>query len=209
MAAAPAIPVPLAPTPVLRIATPQPVVVPTVTAAGQALLDSVKSDRTAQWVKNHTETAFRSGLKEDSVVFTHLPQWSTLKQIDSRPDWLFAQYAGDGDTRQPGVGWVKASDVGGVDPPAIWLSSARSGSIWSAADAAGKRTLDVPPATLMEVLGGPDFVRGTRVHVRLPGDGRTVPPSQGWVIAPNSTARTTRVPTADQRCWGWSSSRLA
>src|SRR5258707_5206622 len=44
--AAPAVPAaaaPLAPTPVLHVATPQPVVVPTITAAGQALLDSVKS----------------------------------------------------------------------------------------------------------------------------------------------------------------------
>ncbi len=198
--AAPVLSVPLAPTPAPS-APPQPVVVPTLTAAGQELLGSVKSDRTAQWVKNHTETAFRSGPNEDSVVFTHLPQWSTLKQIDSRPDWLFAQYAGDGDTRQPGVGWVKASDVGGVDPPAIWLSSARSGSIWSAADAAGKRTLDVPPATLMEVLGGPDFVRGTRVHVRLPGDGRTVPPSQGWVDG--DTLARTRTPSLGDLPWAY------
>src|SRR5713226_9784424 len=176
--AAPVLSVPLAPTPAPS-ATPQPVVVPTVTAAGQALLGSVKSDRTAQWVKNHTETAFRSGPNEDSVVFTHLPQWSTLKQIDSRPDWLFAQYAGDGDTRQPGVGWVKASDVGGVDPPAIWLSSARSGSIWSAADAAGKRTLDVP----------------------LPGDGRTVPPSQGWVDG--DTLARTRTPSLGDLPWAY------
>src|SRR5437879_5798597 len=55
--AVPTVAAPLAPTPVLRSPTPQPVVVPTITAAGQALLDSVKSDRTAQWVKNHTETA--------------------------------------------------------------------------------------------------------------------------------------------------------
>src|SRR5579859_5216202 len=80
-------------------AQPEPVVVPTVSPAGQALLDSVKSDRTAQWVKNHTETALRSGPNVDSVVFTQLPQWSTLKQLDSRPDWLLVQYGGDGDTR--------------------------------------------------------------------------------------------------------------
>ena len=43
---------PLAPTVVPRVPTPQPVVVPTITPAGQALLDSIKSDRTAQWVKN-------------------------------------------------------------------------------------------------------------------------------------------------------------
>src|SRR6267143_1632752 len=50
VAAAPALAAPLAPTPAPRVA-PQPVVVPTLTAAGQVLLDSVKSDRTAQWAK--------------------------------------------------------------------------------------------------------------------------------------------------------------
>ena len=166
------VPVVATPKPVAT-AVPTPVVVPTLTAVGQALLASVKSDRTAQWLKNHTETPLRSGPTEDSVVFTRVPQWSLMKQVDSRPDWLFVQYSGDGDTRQPGVGWVKASDVGGVDPPVIWLSSARSGSVWSAFDASGKRTLDVPPGTLMEVLSGPEFIQGTRLHVRLPGDGST------------------------------------
>jgi hypothetical protein len=34
----------------------------------------------------------------------------------------------------------------------------------------------------MEVIG-PEFVQGRRVHVRLPGDGRQVPPAQGWIDA--------------------------
>jgi len=199
VAATARVPVVVVPTPA-PVAPPQPVVVPTLSPAGHALLDSVKSDRTAQWVKNHTETALRSGPTEDSVVFTRLPQWTTLKQVDSRPDWLFVQYGGDGDTRQPGVGWIKASDVGGVDPPVVWLTSVRSGSLWSAFDASAKRVVDIPPATLMEVLG-PDPVQGTRAHVRLPGDGRTVPPSQGWVDG-DILART-RTPAVGDLPWAY------
>ena len=81
------------PTP-LATAVPTPVVVPTLTPGGLALLAAIKSDRTAQWMKNHTETALRSGPNDSSVVFTTLPQWSTLKQIESRPDWLLVDYAG-------------------------------------------------------------------------------------------------------------------
>jgi hypothetical protein len=113
-------------------------------------------------------------------VFTQLPQWSLLKQIDTRPEWLLVDYGGDGDTRLAGPGWVKASDVGGVDPPIVWLRSARSGSVWSAFDNSAKLVVNVPPSTLMEVVD-PDYIQGTRVHVRLPGDGRSVPPTQGWV----------------------------
>jgi hypothetical protein len=165
-------------------AVPTPVVVPTLTAGGLALLAGVKSDRTAQWMKNHTETQLRSGPNDTALVFTTLPQWSTLKQIESRPDWLLVEYGGDGDTRLPGPGWVKSRDVGGIDPPPVWLSSVRSGSLWSTADGSAKLTLSVPPSTLMEVTPaavGQSFIQGTRVHVRLPGDGRQVPPSQGWV----------------------------
>jgi Peptidase_C39 like family len=173
------------PTP-LSPAVPTPVVVPTLTAGGLSLLAAIKSDRTAQWMKNLAETALRSGPNDTAVVFTTLPQWSTLKQLESRPDWLYVDYAGDGDTRQAGPGWVKASDVGGIDPPPVWLSSVHAGGLWSTADASAKQTLTVPPSTLMEVTGpgpgvGESFIQGTRVHVRLPGNGRQVPPTSGWV----------------------------
>jgi hypothetical protein len=190
----------LAPTPG-PAATQQPLIVSTPTTSGQALLASVKADRSAQWLKNHSETALRSGPNEASTVFTRLPQWSTLRQVESRPDWILVQYGGDGDTRQPGPGWVKASDVGGVDPPPIWLSSARSGTVWSAADASAKRVVNAPASLLMEVLPGPDFVQGTRVHVRSPGDGRMVPPTQGWVDG-DVLART-RTPTVVDLPWAW------
>jgi hypothetical protein len=170
---------PVAPT-ATPVPVPTPLVVPTLTASGQALLAGIRSDRTAQWVRNHTETPLRSAPNDNALMFTRLPQWSLLKQIDSRPDWLMVEYGGDGKTREPGPGWVRARDVGGVDPPPVWLASARAGALWSAPDALGTRLVDLPPATLMEVVG-PDIIQGSRVHVRLPGDGRSVPPSQGWV----------------------------
>ena len=197
----PAVPVPVPvalPTPT-AIPT-QPTVVPTIGAGGQALLASIKSDRTAQWVKNQSETPLRSGPTDEALVFTRLPQWSLLKQVESRPDWLFVEYGGDGATRQPGPGWVKASDVGGVDPPALWLASARSGTVWSAPDSTGKRLVNVPPSTLMEVVV-PDYAQGLRVHVRLPGDGRSVPPTQGW--ADPDVLMRTRTPSVRELPWSY------
>lgn len=143
---------------------------------------AIVSDRTAVWVKNHTETPLRSGPEDSASVFTQLPQWTVLKTIESRPNWLKVQYSGDGQTRQAGPGWVKASDVGAIDPPSVWLAAARVAAVWSGSDASATRTLDVPQSTLMEVVG-PTLTAGSRVHVRLPGDGRTVPPSTGWVDA--------------------------
>jgi Peptidase_C39 like family len=188
-AIAPAVDNPI-PTPTIA---PTPYVVPTLTATGLSLLSDIKSDRAAQWVKNHTETPLRSGPSDDATMFTRLPQWSLLKQIDTRPDWMLVQYSGDGDTRQPGPGWVRASDVGAVDAPPLWLTSASAGTLWSAPDASAKRLVDLPPTTAMEVIG-PDYVQGTRVHVRLPGDGRVVPPSQGWIDG--DTAARGRTPSA-------------
>lgn len=171
--------VPVLPTPV-PTAVPTPVVVPTLSASGRAVLDGISADRNAQWVKNHTETALRSGPSDDAQQFTMLPQWSLLKQVESRPDWLMVQYGGDGDTRQPGPGWVRARDVGGVDAPTVWLRTGLPGTIWTAPDTSARRVADVPRGTLMEVVG-PDFIQATRVHVRSPGDGRSAPPSEGWI----------------------------
>jgi hypothetical protein len=164
------------------VATPQPTVIPTITTTGRALLDGVRSDRTAPWVRNHSETPLRSGPDENASTFTQLPQWSLLKQIESRPNWLLVEYGGDGDSREPGPGWVRASDVGAVDAPVVWLRTARAGMLWSAFDKSALRVFDVPAATMMEVIGA-DAIQDTRVRVRLPGDGRGVPPAQGWVDA--------------------------
>lgn len=165
-------PLPIAPTPVALSIGP----------AGQALMAGVVSDRSAQWVKNHAETALRSGPEDASSLFTTLPQWSVLKVVESRPNWLLVQYSGDGQTRQPGPGWVRASDVGAIDAPAVWLSASRPTTLWSRPDVTGSRVEDVPAATIMEV-GGLPLSAPTRVHVRLPGDGRGVAPAEGWMDA--------------------------
>jgi hypothetical protein len=159
---------------------PVPTIAPTLTAGALDALASIRGDLSAHWIKNHTETALRAGPNDQAQQFTLLPQWSSLRIMESRPDWLLVQYGGDGATRQAGPGWVKASDVGAIDPPTVWLSTTRGSSVWSGFDPSANRVLDVPSAALMEVIG-PDFVHGTRVHVRLPGDGRQVPPAQGWV----------------------------
>jgi hypothetical protein len=163
---------------------PTPVVVPTITPSGAGMLASITADRSAQWVRNTSETPLRSGPNQDASVFTTLPQWTLLKQIGSQPNWLLVQYSGDGDTRQAGPGWVSATDVGAVDAPTVWLTAARVSSLWSASDSLGRHLMNLPAATLMEVVGT-DGIQGTRVHVRLPGDGRSVPPSEGWIDGDN------------------------
>src|SRR5919197_979788 len=136
VAAVPQVVVPISatPTPPPRL-PPTPLVVPTLSAAGQALLAAINSDRTAQWLKNHAETPLRSAPSDNAMVFTRLPQWSLLKQLESRADWVFVQYGGDGHTRQAGPGWVRARDIGGVETPPVWLAGARTGTLWSAPDA--------------------------------------------------------------------------
>jgi hypothetical protein len=140
----------------------------------------VRADLATRWVKNHTETALRSGPNDQAMVFTTLPQWTALKQTDSRPDWLEVYYTGDGDTRQPGPGWVRAANVGAIDTPPVWLTTARPAPLLM--EASGSKRLDLPADTSLEVRGL-DSGAGTRIHVRLPGNGRNVPPAEGWIEA--------------------------
>src|SRR5436305_3072898 len=70
-AAAPALPVLGAPVVAAKAAPvtaapplvtlPVPAVLPTLSSSGQAMLDGIKADVSARWLKNHTETALRSG----------------------------------------------------------------------------------------------------------------------------------------------------
>ncbi len=172
--------------------TAPPVLVPTApsipapslppTAATGALLAGIRGDLSALWLKNHAETALRGGPDDAAPLFTLVPQWSTLKRLGSRGDWLEVYYAGDGDTRQPGPGWVRAADVGAVGAPPVWIASTSPTALW--ADATSRsRKVDVAAGKVwLEVLPG-DPVSGTRIHVRTPGDGRSTPPAQGWVEA--------------------------
>ncbi|HYY89680.1 MAG TPA: C39 family peptidase [Chloroflexota bacterium] len=182
----------------------QPVVAPTPTpaATGQALLASVRAELAAQWLKNHTETPLRAGPDEQAPMFTSLPQWTVLKQLESRPGWLQVYYSGDGDTRQPGPGWVRAADVGGIDPPPLWLTTAQSTALFAGVEPGATRRLDLPPATAMEVRGL-DPGTGSRLHVRLPGNGRGVPPAEGWVEA--GAAAHSAPLTAGQIPWSYPS----
>src|SRR5262249_12099597 len=129
---------------------PLPTAVPTPSRAALDFVAGIRGDLTARWLKNHTETALRSGPNQASPFFTVLPQWSTLRLLQTQGDWLFVQYGGDGDTRQAGPGWVKASDVGAVGPPTVWLSTSRTTVLWGGADGSAGRSLDLPGAALME-----------------------------------------------------------
>jgi uncharacterized protein YvpB len=61
----------------------------------------------------------------------------------------------------------------------------------------------IPPTSLALTQPGPvqSLVQGTRVHVRLPGDGRQVPPTEGWVDG-DIFARA-RTPAARDLPWGY------
>ncbi|MDQ3808829.1 MAG: C39 family peptidase, partial [Chloroflexota bacterium] len=54
--------------------------------------------------------------------------------------------------------------------------------LWATAESSASRSLELPGAALVEVIG-PGAIQGKRVHVRLPGDGRQLPPAQGWIEA--------------------------
>ncbi len=169
--------------------------IPTESATAAAL----RADLSARWVKNHRETPLRAGPGDQTTAFNLLPQWSTLKVVEARPGWSLVQYEGDRGTRQPGPGWVKAEDVGPVDPPVLWLAASRTAGLWHAANGS-VRALGVRPGTLMEVLT-PNPIQGSRVHVRLPGDGRGVPPTQGWIEAADAVR--TPAPSPGRLPWSY------
>ena len=168
--------------------------------AGHALLAALRSDLAARWLRNHRATELREGPTEQAASFNVLPQWSALRLLETRGDWMLVYYEGDGQTRQPGPGWVRAADVGAVGAPPLWIEGTRAGGLWSAADASAKRIHELPPGTRME-LDGPEPIQEMRVKVRLPGDGRGVPPARGWVDAADVSR--SRTPAPEELPWAY------
>lgn len=155
-------------------------------ARARALADALRADLDGAWLKNHRETPLRSGPEEQAAPFTTLPQWTTLRLLESRDRWLLVYFGGDGATRQPGPGWVKAADTGAIGSPPVWIVGTAATPLWSAAGSGATRAFDLPPATRMEVVG-PEPFQQARLRVRIPGDGRRVPPAEGWVDGADAT----------------------
>ncbi len=167
---------------------------PTPAPSGDAVIASLRTEMGTTWLKNHRATALRSGPEDRATVFTVLPQWTELKVLQTRGSWIQVWVDGDENGRKPGPGWVPAGDVGAVSAPTPWLTSTRAMTLWKLG-AGDARALDLPAGTRMEVLV-PDWLSGKRLHVRLPGNGGSVPPSEGWIDAADATRATT--PSAAQ-----------
>jgi Peptidase_C39 like family len=161
--------------------TAAPTVRPAPAPSNATLLQAVRDELASQWVETDAETALRGGPDDNAPLFTMLPQWTNLRRLDGRGDWIKVYYGGDGDSRQPGPGWVRVADVGGVPTPPVWLSAATTATLWKDPTSTSG-SLVVPPGTHLEVVT-PNPIQGTRIHVETPGDGRATPPGEGWVEA--------------------------
>lgn len=194
----------------LQAPTPAPIVAPPIPStpipsvarrqAGETLLAALKADLAASWVKNHREVDLRGGPSEAAPVFTALPQWTLLKRLEQRNEWTLVYYEGDGAGRQPGPGWVRTADIGAVGLPPLWLASNGNVPLWSGDQASDRKLMDLPAGARLELLAGASPL-GRRIKVRLPGDGRQVPPGEGWVEADDASR--VRTPTPPQLPWAY------
>ena len=72
------------------------------------------------WVTNHRATSLWSGVDDQAVRFTDVPQWTKLRIVVGAPadgNRLQVEFFGDGFTRQPGMAWVALADIGPITPP--------------------------------------------------------------------------------------------
>jgi Mannosyl-glycoprotein endo-beta-N-acetylglucosaminidase len=72
------------------------------------------------WVTNHRATALWSGVDDQAMRFTELPQWTKLRVVDGalvHADRIQIEFFGDGRTRQPGLAWIDRAAIGPITPP--------------------------------------------------------------------------------------------
>ena len=132
------------------------------------------------WVQTRQATAFWSGPDKQAVEFTDLPAWTFLKVISARVDRLQVEYSGDGNSRQPGPGWVAVSDVQPSDPSGSWFRNHGASQLF-ADPAATAVSVRVPQWSWMVRLD--DVGTSGRLHARVYANGLNSVPSEGWLPA--------------------------
>jgi hypothetical protein len=149
---------------------------------GAAAVAGLRADYATIWLKNHALTNLRAGPGDQEPLFSELPQWTSLKQMEVRGDWTLVYYGGDGASRVAGPGWVRTADTGRIGTPTPWLQTAQVATLWSSERSDATTRVVLPRGVRLETMGV-DGIVGERVHVRTPGDGRSVAPAEGWIDA--------------------------
>jgi peptidase C39-like protein len=126
------------------------------------------------WVQAHRRTALLATPEDGAAREFELPQWSYLRILESRPDWLRVSYGSDGNGQPDRVAWVPAADVGLSGPPPRFVTSTRQTPLWSADGPEAEPLTLVPRLATLELAGAE---RNGRVAVRVAESAETL----AWV----------------------------
>jgi len=130
------------------------------------------------WMQGVRPTPLMDSPDENGIWFSLLPKDGYFKVIDDDGDWLHIVYGGDRSGVWPGQAWVRAEDVGPAVNPPQWVKNYQKTAL--GLSTANGQTLELPVWTWLELRGEE---RDGRLHVRTPGNGRSLPPADGWVAA--------------------------
>jgi Mannosyl-glycoprotein endo-beta-N-acetylglucosaminidase len=132
-----------------------------------------------QWVQTRQATPLWSGPDKQAVRFVELPAWTFLKVSSAQDDRLQVSYAGDGNTRQSGPGWVALSDVQPSDPSGEWLRNHRASQLF-VAPTGSSASAAVPQWSWMLRLDGS---ANGRLQVRVYSSALSQVVGEGWLPA--------------------------
>ena len=161
---------------------PVPTAAPTQNAP-QDGLDTTSAPETLKhlpdWVQTRRPATLWSGPDNQATPFSQLPAWTFLKVTGALDSRLRVEYAGDGQSRQPGPGWIGLDDVQPSDPSGTWLRNHRASHLFT--DASGSTvTADVAQWSWMLALGE---TKAGRIHVRLYASSLHSLVADGWIPA--------------------------
>jgi hypothetical protein len=147
--------------PVRTTITPDPTqqnLAPPIDAATAVETTLAAAQPRPEWVQAHRKTALFATPQTDAARETEIPQWSFMRIVDSRPNWLKVTFHGD-DTA-----WVPAGDVGAVAQAPTFVTSVQDARLWSSDGADAQPVASVPRLATLE-MAGPE--RNGRVAVKL------------------------------------------
>jgi hypothetical protein len=130
-----------------------------------------------EWVQAHRKTALYAEPDGEAPRETDIPQWSFLRIVEMRHDWLKVSFSGDGAKRTAGTAWVPAADIGALAQPPRYVTSLQQARLLASDGPDAEALAVVPRLATMEMAG---VERNGRVAVRV-ADPNNPEGRIGWI----------------------------
>jgi hypothetical protein len=166
----------------LSTAAPNPrEVVRALAAPDGGRLGFVPADAAVKaWGQTDRDVFLSGEPSADAPTLGILPAESYVKILRAQGEWVQVAYGGERGVARASVAWAMHLDVEAMPHQPRWGKTYENAKLWSSEERNSPAVTSLPRWSWLELTGAEE---AGRFAVRVPGDGRRVPPGRGWIDA--------------------------